>query len=38
VISGNVVLLSETCGAGSVIEFVGIGDSILLPATLLGVA
>lgn len=38
VIDGGVVLLSEICGEESVIEFVGSGDSILLPATVLGTA
>lgn len=38
VIAGTVVLISEICGEESVIEFVASGDSILLPAVLLGVA
>jgi CRP/FNR family transcriptional activator FtrB len=38
VLEGGVVLLSDIGGQESVIEFVGSGDSILLPATLLGVA
>jgi CRP/FNR family transcriptional activator FtrB len=37
-VDGGVVLLSEICGQESVIEFFGSGDSILLPAVLLGSA